>query len=273
MDFLDFLYQAARSRYPKGYLGSPDAVRIDDTVQLQQLMAILTMDGEMPILLHIGDQIFDYHSYLKMAGTRGSSEKNLYLLIDALTPPIGNIRIRHADMITISLNTTSHNVVMDVGFIERIGGNVLKITFPQEVIVRTEKRKSVRVNIDPAWDVSLEMAVGRKDAFRPKLENVSFGGFYFRAPAQHPKLAADQHRTARFAWPTMKLDVQVKIEIIEMCKKNGETFFRYRFSFDSYDKAMQKMESLVAHAQSLHLQRRQALFNQWELNLEKKGHH
>ncbi|MBF0147202.1 MAG: hypothetical protein HQL84_04640 [Magnetococcales bacterium] len=272
MDFLDFVYQTARVRYPKGYLNSPDAVRVDDPVLLQQLMAVLTMDGEMPILLHIGEQIFDYHSYLKMAGGMGHTDKSLYLLIDALTPPIGNVRIRHADIIVISLNTQTYNVVMEVNFIERLGGNVLKITFPREVIVRTEKRKSVRVNIDSAWNIVLEVAVGRKEAFKPRLENVSYGGFYFKAQNHHPKLASGDQHTVHFIWPSMKIETRVNTTLIETCSKNGDPFFRARFTFEIYDKSMQQIESLVASAQSMHLQRRKALFGYWELNLEKKGH-
>lgn len=271
MDFLDFVYQSARVQFPKGLPGSPDAVRISDGVQLQQVMAIVTMDGEIPILLHIGDQIFDYHSHLKMAGGVGSPEKNLYLLIDALTPPIGNLRIRHADVIVISLNTKSYNLVMEVRFIERIGGNIFKISFPKEIVIRTEKRKSIRVNIDPSWDIVMEVAVGRKEAFKPKLENISYGGFYFKAPSQHPRLVSGQDNLIRFSWPSMKLDAKINSTIIEMCSRNGDPFFRACFAFEVYDRLMQQVEVLVASAQSLHLQKRKALFGYWELNLDKKG--
>ncbi|MBF0435280.1 MAG: PilZ domain-containing protein [Magnetococcales bacterium] len=271
MDFLDVIYQAARSQYPKGVAHAPDAVRIDDRMQLQQLMAILTMDGEIPILLHIGAQIFDYHSTLKMAGGIGSSEKNLYLLIKALVPPIGNVRIRHADVITISMNSKHFNFLMDVTFVEQVSKNILKISFPSEIMIRTEKRKSVRVNVDPAWNVSLEAAVGRKEVFKPELENISYGGFYFKAAGKRPNLSPGQKISFRMRWPDIKLDTKVETVLIEMCSKYGDPFFRSHFTFETYDKTMQQIESFVAAAQSVHLQYRKALFGHWELNLEKNN--
>ncbi|MBF0421738.1 MAG: hypothetical protein HQL73_01975 [Magnetococcales bacterium] len=267
MDLFDFIYQAARSRYPKGVADSPDAVCIDDSTQLQQLIAILTMDGEIPIVLHIGTNIFDYHSSLKMVGSIGSSEKNLYLLIKALIPPIGNIRIRHADLITISMNSKHFNFVMEVKYLEQPGKNILKMSFPKEVIIRTEKRKSVRVNIDPAWNVTLEAAVGRKKAFTPTVENISYGGFYFKASGNRPNLSPGQKIIFRFSWPDLKLDTRVSAILIGMCSKYGDPYFRAHFAFEIYDKTMQQIESLVASAQSVHLQRRRTLFGHWELNL------
>lgn len=272
MDFLDFVYQGAKAQQPAGHAKSPDVVRVNDAMMLQQLMVILTMDGEIPILLQIGHQIFDYHSHLKMATGKGESEKSMYLLIDALTPSIGNMRIRHADVITIGLNTKAYNVVMNVNFIEQIDSDVLKITFPKEVLIRTEKRKSVRVNIDPTWNVVLDVAIGRKETFKPSLENISFGGFYFKAPKQHPRLFSGQECTAHFIWSTIKLDTKITIKIIEACKARGTPFFRAHYAFEIYDRSMQKMESLVAYAQSLHLQRRNDFGQQWELRLNKKLH-
>ncbi|MBF0110326.1 MAG: hypothetical protein HQL76_14240 [Magnetococcales bacterium] len=273
MDFLDFVYQNARVRFPRGIPDSPDAVRIDDPVLLQQLLTILTLDGEVPILLHMGDQIFDYHSFLKMAAGDGGTEKNLYLLIQALIPPIGNLRIRRADLVVLSLNTRAYNVVMEVHFIEQLGNHALKISFPREVIIRTEKRKSVRVNVDAAWNLHLEMAVGRKEVLRPRLENVSYGGFYFKAPEQHPRLDSGGQCLARFLWPSMKIDTRINTTIIETCGKNGDPFFRARFTFEIYDKTMQQMESLVASAQSMHLKKRNALFGHWEIVLDRNVRH
>jgi hypothetical protein len=82
MDYIDFLYQSA-PKTGEDSIGDKldDAVIIEEKKPLVQLLSFMTMEGDFPINVRIGTQIFDYHSFLKLdIGGVNIDETNLYLI-------------------------------------------------------------------------------------------------------------------------------------------------------------------------------------------------
>lgn len=267
MDFIDFLYQMTpKAQDDKKRTIPRDAVEISDSKNLKQLLSLMTMEGDIPIHVRIGHQIFDYHSFLKLDMTFGfEAQTNLYLVIDALDPAIGNLRIRKSDSVTVRMNTKRYNLEFEVVYIETIGRNVLKLSFPETLLIRTEKRASVRVTIDSKWGIQ---AIGTRDAgltFPLKMINISSGGLYFQPVGELPQLSDGGHVAFQFSWKSQNIVCTTHSTIIERISWENTAYYRCRFVFEQYDSAMRDLESLVATTQLLQIQRRRELFTDFKM--------
>ena len=82
MDYIEFLYQSS-PKISENLVGErlEDAVVCSENKNLTQLLTLMTMEGDFPINVRIGTQIFDYHSFLKLdIGGVNIDETNLYLI-------------------------------------------------------------------------------------------------------------------------------------------------------------------------------------------------
>lgn len=270
MEYIDFLYQSA-PKAPVGKSGKllPDAVIIDKRKNLTQLLTLMTMEGDFPINVKIGNQIFDYHSFLKVDMIGGlEGETNLYLIIDALDPAIGNLRIRKSDSVILKMNTHRYNLSFDVNYVEMVERNVLKLSFPEKIIIRTEKRAAIRVTIDRDWGLKTTVTREAGITFPVKIINISSGGIYFQPEATLPTIIGGGHITCHFNWKSQHINCNTNATVIEHNELNGELFYRARFNFEQYDSAMRDLEALVATAQLRHIQHRRELFKDFKTPTE-----
>ncbi len=188
MDYIDFLYQSA-PKTSETHIGEQvkDAVIVEEKTSLNQLLTLMTMEGDFPINVRIGTQIFDYHSFLKLdIVTSMPGESNLYLIIDALDPAIGNLRIRKSDSVILRMSTKRHNLEFKVNFMDMVGRNVLKLSFPENIIIRIEKRSAIRVSVDTKWGLAGTVTRKAGITFPVKLLNISSGGLFFQPQGKLP---------------------------------------------------------------------------------------
>ncbi|MBF0357911.1 MAG: PilZ domain-containing protein [Magnetococcales bacterium] len=270
MDYIDFLYQSA-TKVCKNSFGEliKDAVLVDEKKNLTQLLTLMTMEGDFPINVRIGKQIFDYHSFLKLdmvGGLQGVS--NLYLIIDALDPAIGNLRIRKATSVILRMCTTRHNLEFKVDFLEMVGRNILKLSFPENIIIRTEKRSAVRVSIDKKCSLSCTVTRKAGITFPVKIINISSGGLFFQPTGKLPSIIDGGKIVCNFKWKSQNIRCNTKAVIIERVSIDEVVYYRCRFVFEQYDSAMRDLEAMVATAQLRQIQRRREMFKDFKTPTE-----
>ncbi|MBF0447367.1 MAG: hypothetical protein HQL67_04115 [Magnetococcales bacterium] len=274
MEFLDFLYQSAAKAPLTSSINSKkelssDAALIDNKKNILQLLTLMTMEGDFPINVRIGNQIFDYHSFLKLDMIPGMKEEiNLYLIIDALDPAIGNIRIRKSDSVMLRMNTKRYNLSFSVDYLDMVGRNVLKLSFPESLIIRTEKRQGIRISIDAKWGLTTTVTRDAGITFPVKTLNISSGGVYFQPSTKIPQIINGGHIICHFTWKSQKIDCHTNASIIENRIIEDILYYRARFRFEQYDSAMRELEALVATAQLRVIQRRRELFREFKTPTE-----
>jgi c-di-GMP-binding flagellar brake protein YcgR len=248
---------------------SSKTVIVEEKKNLMQLLTLMTMEGDFPINVRIGSQIFDYHSFLKLDMINGSmGEANLYLIIDALDPAIGNLRIRKSESVTIRLNTHRYNLEFSVDYLETVGQNILKLSFPETTIIRTEKRAAIRVSIDKKWGIETSVTREAGITFPVKLINISSGGLFFQPLGELPTLINGGHVSCHFKWKAQKIACSAQATIIERNSIEDTVYYRARFIFEQYNVAMRDLEALVATIQLHQLQRRKELYRDFRTPTE-----
>ncbi|MBF0455207.1 MAG: hypothetical protein HQL72_10385 [Magnetococcales bacterium] len=270
MEYLDFLYQSAPKAKSIGLSKAPnDAVILDNKKNLMQLLTLMTMEGDFPIHVKIGNQIFDYHSFLKVDIIGGiQSEANLFLMIDALDPAIGNLRIRKCDSVVLKMNTSRYNLAFHVDFLEMVERNILKLSFPDQMTVRTEKRAAIRVSIDKKWGLKTQVTRDAGITFPVNLLNISSGGVYFQPKGSLPSIINGGHVVCHFKWKSQKINCNTQATIIEHQVIDEVLYYRARFQFEQYDSAMRELEALVATAQLRLIKRRREMFKEFKTPTE-----
>jgi hypothetical protein len=271
MDYIDFLYQGS-TKVCTNSLGEQikDAVVVDEKKNLAQLLTLMTMEGDFPINVRIGKQIFDYHSFLKLDMVGGMlGEANLYLIIDALDPAIGNLRIRKSSSVILRMSTKRHNLEFKVDFLEMMGRNILKLSFPENIIIRTEKRSAIRVSVDKKWSLSCTITRKAGITFPVKMINISSGGLFFQPSGKLPSIIDGGNVVCNFKWKSQNISCNTQAVIIERVSIDEVVYYRCRFTFEQYDSAMRELEALVATAQLRQIQRRRELFKDFKTPTEK----
>jgi hypothetical protein len=269
MDYIDFLFQSAPKAGKDSGGESGDTVVIDKKKNLMQLLTLMTMEGDFPINVKIGDQIFDYHSFLKVDMTTDSEgEASLYLIIDALDPAIGNLRIRKSDSVILRMNTKRYNLEFQAKYLDTIGRNILRLSFPKNITIRTEKRASIRVSIDKSWGLITTVTRKAGITFPVNLLNISSGGLFFQPKGELPSIIDGGEVTTHFRWKTQNIICDTQTVIIERVSIEETVHYRGRFSFEQYDSAMRDLEALVATAQLRQIQRRRELFKDFKTPTE-----
>ncbi|MBF0381147.1 MAG: PilZ domain-containing protein [Magnetococcales bacterium] len=270
MDFLDFLYES-EPKASKNSFGEnvDDAVVVSEKKTLMQLLSFMTMEGDFPINVRIGSQIFDYHSFLKLDMVPGQHmEANLYLIIDALDPAIGNLRIRKSSSVVIRMSTKRYNLEFVVNYIDLYRSNIFKLSFPETILIRTEKRSSVRVSIDKKWSLTANLTRDAGITFPVKLMNISSGGIYFKPPSKLPTLLDGGNVVCHFKWKSQNIVCNTSAAIIQNAIVDEVLYYRCRFQFEQYDISMRDLEALVATAQLRQIRRRKELYKDFKTPTE-----
>ncbi|MBF0382025.1 MAG: hypothetical protein HQL69_13460 [Magnetococcales bacterium] len=266
MDYIEFLYQSS-PKIGKSLSGEQldDAVVCSENKYLTQLLTLMTMEGDFPINVRIGRQIFDYHSFLKLDVVSGEvGATSLYLIIDALDPAIGNLRIRQSDSVVLRMCTKRHNLEFKVDYLELVRRNVLKLSFPEKIIIRTEKRASIRVSVDKNWGFEGKITRKAGITFPVKLINISSGGLFFQPKGELPSIMDGGDIVCHFNWKSQNIRCNTQASIIERDSIDEVVYYRCRFNFEQYDSAMRDLEAMVATAQLRQIQRRRELFKDFK---------
>ncbi|MBF0370963.1 MAG: PilZ domain-containing protein [Magnetococcales bacterium] len=263
MEFLDFIYKMHSTEEEGAIINPNHKVTVTDPKLISQIIMMMTMEGDQPIRLHFGRQIFNYHSYLKVNIREFQAADSLYLLIDALDPPIGNIRIRSSQFIDIQMFTKKYFLGFRVSYLDLVKKNLFKLSFPNELMVKREKRASIRVKTDSKWKISTLITREAGITFPVQLRDISVGGLCFDCKENIPKINKASTLTCQFEWKELDAPLTLSASVVEGFVEEDLCGYRGRFLFDSYDDSLRALERMVSAMQLKYLKRRKKYFKEW----------
>ncbi len=215
-----------------------------------------------PVQVQFGKEASSYYSRFRVGADRFEEVENgEHLDIAPLDPPAGNIRIRSTPKINLSFFTTSYSVSAQLDFLETTNRRSMRLSFPETLTLTGQKRESVRVDVDPKWDLVVKALRPSGMSFVTKAQDLSFGGICFYSVGAIPMLAEKAKIRLILQWPSEKLKAEAGAIMVKQFTKEGDAFFRARFMFDSHKKA-RGVEEVVAALQRKHLSRRRKLFEE-----------
>ena len=182
------------------------------------------------------------------------------MIIDALDPAIGNLRIRKSSSVILRMSTKRYNLEFEVSYVDLFKNNVLRLSFPEKIIIRTEKRAAVRVSVDKKWSLTTTVTRDAGITFPVNLINISSGGIFFQPLGKLPSILDGGHIISHIKWKSQKIICNTSAAIIENTTIDNAMYYRCRFQFEQYDLAMRELEALVATAQLRHIRRRKEMF-------------
>ena len=270
MDFIDFIYQINyqqqlhKQKQKKTEEADRDmGVEVEDPKQIRQILMMMMMaEGEYPVHVQIGKQIFDYFSYLKMDQDNFMNAQSMYLLMEALDPPIGNPRMRISSFINIKMFTSAYVLGFASKYLKTAKKNLLKIAVPDIIVLNKEKRQSVRVKVREAWDMQTLITREAGLTFPVDVLDISTGGLAFQCQKDIPRLINGAEVECHLLWRTFSLEETVNLVIIEGFRTGELPAYRGRFVFEYYNDVLRNVERLVAAIQIKHLKRRKE-FTKW----------
>ncbi|MBF0359227.1 MAG: hypothetical protein HQL70_11545, partial [Magnetococcales bacterium] len=174
---------------------------IKDPGEIQQVLSqALTEDH--PFKLRIDKQVFTYYTRFTYSPELAEDiENGIHLLIAPLDPPIGNIKIIKSKKVTLELFTEFHLVTAICHFVSRPNPESFELSFPKELILGKQKRDSVRVKIDPAWELAVKAIRPSGIPFTGIPTDISTGGICFFSEASIPIMTKQLRLQIIVQWP------------------------------------------------------------------------
>ncbi|ABK44374.1 type IV pilus assembly PilZ [Magnetococcus marinus MC-1] len=186
-------------------------------------------------------------------------EQARYVLVDALDPPLGNIKIRSAVFVEVSMFTELHLVRTKLRFQKIIEGKTIQMSFPRYLQQEPQKRAMVRAKLESQWKFSLEITRESGVKFAAKAYDISTGGVAIYYKEKIPKITEGSRVETIIYWPEGP-PIRVDSVIIGQFSKQGYTGYRIRFLVGSFD-LNQALGKVVSLAQRMSLTKRTRLFN------------
>ncbi|MBF0158905.1 MAG: PilZ domain-containing protein [Magnetococcales bacterium] len=224
------------------------------------------MEGQLPIQVFLGDGLIQYYTCMAapvQAEGGHYLQQRKHLLVAPLEPPKGNEKLVTVDRIRLRFFIERTMMEAQVTFLGLSEDKKLQLSYPQQLIVASQQRAGVRVQVDIEWMPQLQLTVKYADipaAVKCRLFNVSAGGLAFqpylalKAPLQ-PDTKIAVNVTYELAPKGMVIQ---GIVIDSFPMDEGERCYRVRFMIDSYDMS-RKVEELVAWLQRHNLRKRSHL--------------
>jgi hypothetical protein len=269
-DFLDIVY----SRYKQKTSSGEKMALIDSFQLIHQTLTMIINSKPPPIQIKIDDNILDYYSYLKYCDEEEPDEKptqenqGLVLIIDALLPPVGNIRILKSKSIGVTLFSQKYQIGFAVEFQKVIDSEaskykLIQLSFPSFLVLDKQKRGGFRATIKPEWNILCTITRQSGIKYDVELVNLSVGGFCFREITEEASMMDGSKIKCKIRWPEKKINVSVKAKIVGSFTHDGKDHFRNRFSIKEASKCQHKLEELVSLVQIEEAKQRSMLFKQW----------
>ncbi len=174
----------------------------------------------------------------------------MFLILDALDPPIGNIRIKISSYVILRVFTDNYCFEMNVNMIGIMKGK-FKLCLPKKIGIQKERRASFRINNDPKWHLQTQ---GRRLAgidVPIEIDNISLGGICFFCAQYIPKIMEGLHLEINIIWPEKDVNLTLEVVVIDIIKLTGVEKYRYhtRYRFENYDKTVRSLEQMVTDMQ------------------------
>ena len=270
MDILDLIYDhhVTKKREQQGRFSSQDSnndtVVVADQEQIIQIITLLTAESKNPVIVNTEKEIFDYHSYLKLNNKNSPDSANIVLIVDALDPPIGNVRIRVSSSIIIRIFSKRFCFELPVQLLA-VMSDQFKMSLPQQIGIQKEKRSSVRVKVDPRWDIIVEATRMAGVTFPLKIDNIGLGGLCFFCSGQTPGILKGLQVQFNLLWPSKGIELNFSVHVVEssILKEDEKCRYHARYRFENYNEIVRSLEKMVTDMQREMLVRREKRFVSW----------
>lgn len=270
MDILDLIYdhhvQKIRAKAHEGFKSTcaPEGVVVTEQKQIIQIMTLLAGENKSPITVKTETQMFEYHSYLKLHKKDSFDDSSLFLIADALDPPIGNVRVRISSSVVIRVFSEKYCFEMSVNMLGTMKGK-FKLSLPAGITIQKERRSSVRVRVNPKWEVELQGTRMAGVQLPVIVDNLSLGGLCFYCSKHIPHVLQGLQVDLKILWPSHELELDASVYVVDISTFKDTDTSRYhtRFRFENYDKTVRTLETMVADMQREMLESRKKLYVDW----------
>lgn len=266
MGFLSFLNFFKKKSFVPASVGYTE-VREAVLTTLPEMVPVLVrgLEGKFPLQVSLNNSTVPFSSQLEWELVDGAGgkrpvkthiEKGEYLLVSALIPPVGNLKIRNASLVTLEFTTQSHLINCATTLDRITSTRQIRLVFPDGVIQKRERRGSFRALVDLHMPVAATVTRASGIVFEAKFCNVSASGVGFFATGAIPKVADNSKVEMNITHPDGKLEVAGVI--LGSYASGGEQMFRTQFLPDG-DQEASSVSALVAYVQREHMLRRQQM--------------
>ncbi|MBF0096151.1 MAG: PilZ domain-containing protein [Magnetococcales bacterium] len=132
---------------------------------------------------------------------------------------------------------------------------VYKITFPEKLFSKPQRRAAVRIKYYPEARVAMSISREAGTTFAAAIADVGVGGVCFYLPEEEAQLSEGAEVDVGFTWEEGERQVVVKGTLIKMATRHGKPAGQIVFNVDSYEH-VREIGEMVAHVERSRLQMR-----------------
>ena len=249
---------------------STDSDREKQVESVGEIAALLiaVLEERLPVRVFLGNSSFPYYSHFewelvedsqgKVIDSKVHLEQGRYLLLAALDPPIGNLKIRTATKISVEFFTKFHLLDCIVRLEQITGTRKLRLSFPEKLQQKQQKRSSFRAPIDK--DMRLIASITRPSGvvFKALFCDFGIGGAAFYPTGATPRIAEHSRVEMHITYPegAVKVDAIIRGTFA----KDGEQVFRAQFLVANH-KTAGDLGELASYVQRENVQKRNNTFD------------
>ena len=187
----------------------------------------------------------------------------MYICIEALDPPTGNIHIRSSNNVSLLIFDARYVIGMNVQFQEVVDGRFIKLQFPKQLLLGKQRRSSYRVPVNADFGIKSQLTRASKIQVDIDLVDISVGGASFQFHGQVARIMDGCKIALQFKWDRENINILLWATVLETFTREGDSFFRCRFNLEATDCSLRSIEEFVGAIQRIHLQKRLDNFISW----------
>lgn len=246
--------------------GSGKEVWVDTVPEMAQLF-ITVLKERLPVRIFLGDATLPYYSQFewelaedsegKVVDSKTHLEEGLYLLLAALDPPIGNLKIRSATKISVEFFTRHHLLDCKVHLKKITGTRKLCMSFPEKIRKKPQKRSSYRAPVDRRMNLLASVTRPSGVVFKALFTDLGNGGAAFVPTGATPRIADHSRVEMEITYPEGHVSVDAIIR--GSFAKEGDQVFRAQFLVANH-KIAGELDALASYVQRGNIQKRVETF-------------
>ena len=246
-----------------------DSDRVIDVESVPEIAELLitVLEERLPVRVFLGNSSFPYYTHFewelledmegKIVDSKAYLEEGRYLLLAALDPPIGNLKIRTATKISVEFFTKFHLLDCLVRLKKITGARKLQMSFPEKIRQKPQKRSSFRSPVDYRMNIGASITRPSGVVFKAQFSDFGVGGAAFYPSGVTPRIADHSRVQMHISYPEGEVSVDAIIR--GSFAKDGEQFFRAQFLVANH-KTAREIGELASYVQRGNLQKRVETF-------------
>ena len=242
--------------------GSDREKELGSVAEIAALL-IAVLEEKLPVRVFLGNSSFPYYSHFeweliedsqgKIIDSKVYLEQGRYLLLAALDPPIGNLKIRTATKISVEFFTKFHLLDCLVRLEQITGTRKLRVSFPEKLRQKQQKRSSFRSPVDKEMKLLASITRPSGVVFKAMFCDLGVGGGAFYPVGATPRIAEHSRVSMHITYP--EGEVVVDAIIRGTFAKEGEQVFRAQFLIANH-KTAGDVGELASYVQRENMQKR-----------------